>query len=157
MSTVTSLAFSLSSFVNSALGLPSTRLVQGDETGDPMYYKSDFDDFTDVVAYREGINKRVGEESSVLLKNTNDALPLGGKITILGTAGTDIAYGGTGGGGAIAVIPPQTTTFKDAFETVGVEVNPTVWDFYTAQLQTGSGQRRSHRKSKIENGTSPVL
>jgi len=124
---VTMLANQYSAFINGALGLPSSKIVAA-ESGDTLYYESDFATAEELVAYREAFNRRVGEESSVLLKNENAALPLNAsassqvKVTLFGMASANPNYG--------TASSPVKLGFTEAFAESGIVVNPTMMDFY---------------------------
>lgn len=79
-------------------------------------------------------------EGSTLLFNNNNALPLkaSAKITALGQNFVDPVYGG---GGAGSIDTKQAVNFETAFKKVGLQVNPTVTEFY----KTGAG--KEYRKT----------
>lgn len=135
---LTMVAFQYLTAVNGFLGLQSTKMVSdANDEVDTIYYKSDFKTADELIAYRDGINKRVGAEGSVLLKNTNNALPLKAttatpkKVTMFGMASFDPAYGGASGGAAVSYIAGQTVNFTEAFAKQNIQVNPTMMNFYS--------------------------
>lgn len=83
-------------------------------------------------------------EGAVLLKNEDNALPLGSgekKLALFGQNSVDFVYGGSGSGGVDANSLP---TLKDALESRehgGFTVDSNLWSFYS----TGAGA--SYRKS----------
>lgn len=70
--------------------------------GDPDEYRrfeSDYATKAEVYAAANALNERICEEGIVLLKNEDDALPLGPsgrRVTVFGKNSTDIVLGGTG-------------------------------------------------------------
>ena len=100
-----------------------------DEDESAVYYESDFETSEDRVEYEEELCEQLEAEGAVLLLNDDEALPLdsGSKVTLLSHSSVDIVYGGTGSG---SVDTDGAPTLKDALESVGIEVNETMWDFY---------------------------
>ncbi|MCR5491294.1 MAG: glycoside hydrolase family 3 C-terminal domain-containing protein [Bacilli bacterium] len=97
---------------------------------DTEYYKSKFDNLDDVMNNGRDIARRVEEEGAVLLKNDNNALPLtegNRKVTLFGVGSVDPVYSGTGSG---SVDTSTAETFESAMNDKGLEVNPTVTDWY---------------------------
>ncbi len=122
---VTSVAFQYRTYVDNALGLSSSKAVSsGDEEEvDSLYFKSDFETAQEVVDYRNQHMEEVGAESSVLLKNENNALPLGTsgvKVTLFGMSSYNPNYGNTN----------NPMGFTEAFAYSNIEVNPTMMSFY---------------------------
>ena len=81
------------------------------------------------------------DESIVLLKNEDNALPLQSdetKVSLFGQNCVDFVYGGSGSG---SIDSSKAPTLKDALERENLSVNQTLWDFY----KTGAGS--SYRKS----------
>ena len=105
------------------------------ENEDPNanYYTMDFASDEDRIAYGADICYQVEAEGAALLMN-NGALPLaaGSKVSTVSTSSVNIVYGGTGSGNVDA---SKADSLKTALEKSGLEVNPTLWDFYT----TGEG------------------
>lgn len=76
------------------------------------------------------LSRTIVAEGSVLLKNENNALPLGegARLSCFSQSSVDFIYGTSGGSGAIG--GGSRETLKDALETQGFAVNPTLWNFY---------------------------
>ncbi len=77
-------------------------------------------------------DKKVQEvvgEGAVLLKNENDALPLkkNSNVTLFSRSSVDVVLGGTGGGG---IKSDRLVDLKAGFESNGLNINQTIWDFY---------------------------
>ena len=79
------------------------------------------------------LGRTIVAEGSVLIKNENDALPLGenAQISCFSQSSVDFIYGSTGGSGAIG--GGSRTTLKEALESQNFGVNPTLWNFYVTQ------------------------
>ena len=127
----TNLAFASSQAVNIALQV-STYDTRGTDD-DAVYYESDFSSVEELEAHDREIAEQLTGEGAVLLKN-NGALPLsaGDKVSTLSHSSVDIVTCGTG---SADIDTSNAPTLKEALEEVGLEVNPTLWDFYT----TGAG------------------
>ena len=86
------LAMANGSYINTALGTSTSKVVDSGEAGDTTYYKSSFGDFTDpdaqAAALAASFKQNIEEmrEGAALLKNENGALPMTSetKITVLG-------------------------------------------------------------------------
>lgn len=78
----------------------------------------------------EELGKQISEESIVLLKNEEGALPLSSdkKINVFGWGSTQSNYGGTGSG---SVDTTTATTFLQGLQNAGFETNTELTDFYT--------------------------
>ena len=96
---------------------------------DAMYFKTDFTDWDVNEAYGRQIAEQVEAEGAALLYNKESALPLapGARISMLSNSSVNPIYGGTGSGNIDA---SEATSFKDALEEQGFDVNETLWDFY---------------------------
>ncbi len=76
------------------------------------------------------MTEEIEAEGIVLLKNDNDALPLGNsaKVNVLGsTAGNNFSYGGTGSGSGDE---SSNVSFYQGLANAGLEVNPDLKSFY---------------------------
>lgn len=83
------------------------------------------------LASSSKLTENIANEGIVLLKNTEDYLPLGEKsekINVFGWAATNPVYGGTGSGN---VDTSTATTLLDGLKNGGFTVNPELVDFYT--------------------------
>ncbi len=97
------------------------------------YYTMDFATDAERLDAGAKICYQVEAEGAALLMN-NGALPLkaGAKVSTLSTSSANIVYGGTGSGNVDA---SKADSLRVALEKAGLQVNPTLWDFYT----TGAG------------------
>ena len=103
------------------------------EDPNAQYFTADFDSDEARLEAGKNICYQVEAEGAALLMN-NGALPLaaGSKVSTVSTSSVSIVYGGTGSGNVDA---SKADNLKVALEKSGLEVNPTLWDFYT----TGAG------------------
>ncbi len=126
------IANSYSTIINMVLGIETTKMIG--EEGE-QYFTPDYATSAEQAAAAEAVCTSVVANGAVLLKNDNSALPLaeGAKVTLFGTTSADFVYGGTGSGG---MDTSKAMNLKDALESDGFSVNPTMWDFYT----TGAGK-----------------
>ena len=125
-----------SAMISMALGQATFKIEGG---ADPQYYESAFATEQEMNDRAAEICRQIEQEGMVLLKNEGGALPLdpGAKVSLLSQNAVDLVYGGTGAGSVDTSSAPD---LKTALEAAGLEVNPTLWDFYT----TGAG--KSYRK-----------
>ena len=109
------------------------------ENEDPNanYFEMDFATNEERLEAGADICYQVEAEGAALLMN-NGVLPLaeGAKVSTLSTSSVDIVYGGTGSGNVDA---SKADSLKVALEKSGLEVNPTLWEFYL----TGAGSAYS--------------
>lgn len=96
------------------------------------YNESDYT--KESIAEAEDVLKnQISEEGIVLMKNENNALPIAEDSTLsfFSVNSTTLSIGGGMLGGGIPL--------KDAVEADGLNVNTTLWDFYSAQSKEGFG------------------
>lgn len=139
------LALANGSYINTALGTSTSKVIDTGEPGDTMYYKSTFGDFADpdaqaaaiAAAFRQNIEEM--REGAALLQNLNEALPLASetKVTVFGHGAVDPAYQGSSAGTKVNNDSLNVVTLKDALEAAGFSVNEKVW----TALQGGSAAR----------------
>ena len=130
----TTIASTLETRINSIMGTSSSKVVSLDsaEQEDTTYFKSQFATAQDLVNYQDDLNKRIEEEGTVLLKNDNNALPLGTdgvNVTIFGLGGVSPIYCGSSGGGVIKNTDQIVPIYK-AFQEEGININDTVRNWY---------------------------
>ena len=132
-----SIAMQYGAYINSALGIQLFQQIDNPNSDeDTEYYKSDYyyDDGTyNDAAMRANSNdvaERTASESTVLLWNNDDALPLAkdSKIGFFGIASQRYIYTGTGSG---YLSYSGDKTIKDAVEAKGIDVYDTLWAGYT--------------------------
>lgn len=141
----TNLANASAQAVNIALKTSTNKTVGKDDS--VKYFETGFDSVEDLEAHDKEIAEQLTGEGAVLLKN-NGALPLaaGSKISTLSHSSVGIATCGTG---SAAIDTSKAPTLKEALEADGLEVNPTLWDFYL----TGEGSKFPRNPSKDTDAT----
>lgn len=101
----------------------------GDGTEDTQYFKPSFANSKERLEADAKEARETAQEGFVLLKNSDQTLPLSGKkVSLFGVGSAEILYGGGGSG---AVNTKTVPSLKDALEETGFSVNPVLWDFYT--------------------------
>ncbi len=120
------------------LDQPTQKVVSAD--GDEAeYFTSDFAGDDERQHYLASVGTRISEEGITLLQN-DGALPVsaGAKISVFGQDAVDPVFGG---GGAGSVDTGKAVDLADSFDDAGLDVNPTLWDFYA------SGAGKDFRKT----------
>ncbi len=129
---------------------------------DPIY-TTEYSDKNAVYAAARDMNREICEEGMVLLKNEGNALPLATpvsdpsvserpKISVFGKNSVNIAYGGSGSGGADT---SNVIDLYDALEQSGYEVNDTLKSFY--EDTRVSGPVREGNSSDLDSGDTVIL
>lgn len=128
--------------INVALGTDTYKIIKGDSTEDTEYFKSGFASEEERVAYEEELCAAVEAEGATLLKNDNQALPLraGANVSLFAHGSVDLMYGGTGSG---SVDTANAPSLKDALTSNGIEVNQTLWDFYSSKDMMSKYSRKT--------------
>ena len=141
----TNLANASAQAVNIALKTSTNKTVNKDDS--VKYFETGFDSVEDLEAHDKEIAEQLTGEGAVLLKN-DGALPLskGDKVSTLSHSSVGIATCGTG---SADIDTSKSPTLKEALEADGLEVNPTLWDFYL----TGEGSKFPRNPSKDTDAT----
>lgn len=108
----------------------------GSENWDTAYYKNDYASGDEATSAAREVTRKIAEEGITLLKNNDGTLPIKGdspKVTLLGRRSVDTIIGGTGSGSGDA---SQATSLVDALTNEGFQVNTTVTDMYSANLDS---------------------
>ena len=108
----------------------------------------------DAKAYGDEVTLQACEEGFVLLKN-EDALPLKEsetKVSVFGKNSVNMAYGGSGSGGAVGLKPK---TIFDSLEAAGIKYNPELVEFYNNNDKSGEG--RDKNNSDLDSGSNVEL
>lgn len=145
----TNIALSASQAINIFLKTETYKIVdKGGEEEDTEYFKSEYDSQEELEAAGADVAERLHEEGSVLLKN-NGVLPLasGAKVSTLSHSSIDFV---TCGLGAADIDTSEGPSLKEALESRGFSVNPTLWDFY----ESGAGSDYIRYPGKLANQTS---
>ena len=141
----TNLANASAQAINIALQTPTNKTINKDDS--VKYFETGFDTVEELEAHDKEIAEQLTGEGAVLLKN-NGALPLsaGDKVSTLSHSSVGIATCGTG---SADIDTSKAPTLKEALEADGLEVNPTLWDFYL----TGEGSKFPRNPSKDTDAT----
>ncbi len=118
--------------INSTLGIAATKTVyigDGDPNEYPRYYTSDYDSIAELKAAGLAKVREVEAEGAVLLKNTNNTLPLTGReVSLFGATAISPVYGGTGSGSVSSADAP---TYPQVLTEAGFHiVNSAMLDWY---------------------------
>ena len=138
-------AFGAAQAVNIALHIDTYKVENKNE--DAVYFESDFSSVEELEAHDKEVVEQLTGEGVVLLKNDNNALPLGSgaAVSLFSHSSVDIATCGTG---SADIDTSNAPTLKEALETEGFSVNPVLWDFYA----TGDGSSYVRTPVKGMNG-----
>ncbi len=141
--------------LNIALGTKTKALKSNDDgTEDTEYFKSEYSSTDEVKSAGMDIAERLTEEGSVLLKNENSALPISpnAKVSLFGHSSVNTIVCGTG---SADIDASEAPTFKEALESRGVTVNPSLWSFYESNIDTYATNPKKGDNS-IRNGADGV-
>lgn len=146
-----SIASRYTTTINVALGTDTYKIIKGDSTEDTEYFKKGFVSDEEREAYEEELCATVEAEGAALLKNDNKALPLSGgaKVSLFSHGSVDLMYGGTGSG---SVDTANAPSLKDALTTNGIEVNQTLWDFYSSKDMMDKYSRKTPKSISDDLG-----
>lgn len=136
-------AFKSADAINIALDtVPVSLKNEGGE--DTQYFTMDFNSTEELKAHDAEIAQKLTEEGCVLLKNSSSALPLsaGSRVSVFSHSSVDLVTCGTGSGDIDT--GGAQTSLKSALEAAGLQVNPTLWEFYLSG--DGSSYTRSPSK-----------
>ena len=113
-------------------------------------------------AFKNGnkVVKEICEEGMVLLKNENKALPLkaNAKVSVFGKNSVNLVYGGSGS--AAPKSAESAKTIFDSLEAAGMEVNPTLINFYkdngaSGDPRDGNPEMNNDGVSTLRTGETP--
>ena len=107
-------------------------VIEGNSEEDDVYFASAFSSEEELIAFENALCAAVEAEGAVLLMNENDALPLssGNRVSLFARGSVDLMYGGTGSGNVDTSSAPN---LKDALNEVGIEVNESLFDWYSSK------------------------
>ena len=105
----------------------------------PVAYYSSYGSLDEVRAASLEINRQIGEESVVLMKNADNVLPLKDVryISVFGKAAEDPFYAGGGSGTAEGYYPDEYyLSIYDSLAMAGYSVNPALRAFYEKEADS---------------------
>lgn len=122
------------------------------EDKNAIYYESDFSSHKEMREYGIELCKLVEAEGAVLLLNENNALPLkaGANVSCFSGSSVKLVYGGTGSGNIDA---STADNLKTALEKTGMNVNETLWNFYSK----GKGSKYARENGSMVSLASAVV
>ncbi len=141
--------------INIALGTVTTEVKSDpNDTSDTEYFKSAYDSTDEVKEAGQKVAEQLTEEGAVLLKNENNTLPLSSnsKVSLFGHSSVNVIVCGTGSADIDASGAP---TFKEALESRGIKVNPSLWQFYEDNIDNYATNPKKGDNS-IRNGADGV-
>ncbi|MCD8154218.1 MAG: glycoside hydrolase family 3 C-terminal domain-containing protein [Clostridiales bacterium] len=144
-------AMKYATIITRSLGHTTTEVVStGEGETDSEYFKSAYDSHDDLVAYETEFSQQLEAEGVVLLKNSDDILPMesGQKITLFGIGSAKFLYSGGGSG---AIDTTNVMSLKEALEAEGFEVNPEIWSMYE------SSENRVEQEISVDDYSSDVV
>ncbi len=140
--------------INENLGTTSRQFVVTDEEN--ARYKSDYDSWQEMTEAKHESIKNTMAEGIVLLKN-DGVLPLSGvtKMNVFGRNSESAVYGG--GGGAGQVTDPNIVNVKTALNNAGIEINDTLYNFYSGceKRQVGGMRSDTYTTGEVDPDTIP--
>lgn len=151
---ITDVAIRYSPLINATLGIDPTETIdEGDGTENTNYFPAEYTTEQSVRNYASDVSERVEAEGLTLLKNDNNALPLGSgakvSLFLTGSVQLNCSAQGLRNANDYANYP----TLRQALEDVNVSVNPTLWDFYTDKVASGyGGERRLNEQTNLQTG-----
>ncbi len=122
--------------------------------GDEPAYTTTYTSKSEVYNAARDMNQRIVEEGAVLLKNEGNALPLakGAKISVFGKNSVNLAFGGSGSGGANT---DNATDLYTGLKEAGFELNPELEKFYKDDGR--SGPIRAGNSKDLDSGDTVIL
>jgi beta-glucosidase len=139
----------LSGVLNAVFGGPRAILA---DTSSVLYEKKTTSK-ADAKANSESVTKELTSEGIVLLKNSNNALPLkaGAKVSVFGKNSVSMIYGSSGSGGGDST---EAVTLYQSLTDAGFSYNAKLKSFYDDSNASGSGRTPN---PSIENSGNVVL
>ncbi|MDR2201733.1 MAG: glycoside hydrolase family 3 C-terminal domain-containing protein [Clostridiales bacterium] len=116
------------------------------------YFVSDYDTKRDAYNAAKDVAERIVEEGVTMLKNEDNALPLGpgAKISLFGKTTKSMLYGGSGS--AAASTGGDSVTLHQALTDEGFALNPDLISFYENNSASGSGRGGAPTNGNVPSG-----
>ena len=139
------LGLSLAALMLGGIGAELPAAIKADAAKEAMfgnYFFSDYDSREEVMAANRVLNTEIANEGIVLLKNEDNALPVGdgAKISVFGKSSYQYLSGG-GGSGAGGGAP--VTSLYTALQDEGFQINSKLVNFYKDSYKSGNGRGQS--------------
>lgn len=119
--------------VAGATGNMLASVAHAAETTNPTAkFYSDYDSMDEAKTAAERLTEELASEGDVLLKNTNNALPMAGnsKVSVFGVTSDNLVGASDSSGAFGSTSTSSQETVADALEEAGFIVNPTLKNFY---------------------------
>ena len=114
------------------------------------YFIPDYETKAEAKEAGEKVNEAIAGEGSVLLKNEDNALPLGeAKISLFGKSSADLLHGGSGAGSGSG---GTMLGIHEALREVGFSLNPALVNFYNDNTLSGPGRGNPPGNPNITSG-----
>lgn len=121
--------------ITAFLGQANQEIIQNPNSDiDTLYHPSDYESIEELKENAKNITSKITEEGAVLLKNTNNALPLskGAKINLYSSSSVNYIYSG---GGSSFAKNSEFISLKEGLESSGFVVNSDLWNWYSNNKQ----------------------
>ncbi len=146
---VVALPLALTPVLNTAINASAAR-HEAPEFGN--YFTSDYGTRAEALKASTKINEEITSEGFTLLKNEDNAMPLGenAKISLFGKNSARMLTGGSGsgagGGGG------ESVSLQASLAEAGFSVNPTLVNFYNDNTKSGSGRGSAPGNGSVSPG-----
>lgn len=121
--------------ITAFLGQANQEIIQNPNSDiDTLYHPSDYESIEQLKENAKNITSKKTEEGAVLLKNSNNALPLsnGAKINLYSSSSVNYIYSG---GGSSFAKNSEFISLKEGLESSGFVVNADLWNWYSTNKQ----------------------
>ena len=121
--------------ITAFLGQANQEIIQNPNSDiDTLYHPSDYESIEQLKENAKNITSKITEEGAVLLKNSNNALPLssGAKINLYSSSSVNYIYSG---GGSSFAKNSEFISLKEGLESSGFVVNADLWNWYSTNKQ----------------------
>ncbi len=107
------------------------------------YFFADFNNASEAYAAGNEVNKELLSEGIILLKNEDNALPLGenAKLSLFGVRSTNLLYGGGGSGAGAG---GSKLSLADSLKNAGFSVNDKLTTFYKNNQTANGGSIKNY-------------
>lgn len=133
--TCSNIALDNAGAITAFLGQANQEIIQNPNSDiDTLYHPSDYESIEQLKENAKNITSKITEEGAVLLKNSNNALPLssGAKINLYSSSSVNYIYSG---GGSSFAKNSEFISLKEGLESSGFVVNADLWNWYSTNKQ----------------------
>ena len=138
-----------------ALGTTGTTALAANDSNVGKYY-TEFTSLNEVIEAEAELNRQIGAEGFVLLKNNDNNLPFTGvqNISVFGKNSVNPVYSGSGSSGGTS---GNTVSIIDSLVNAGFNVNPELVAFYGDDEASGAVRPSMGFASYNYHSYSPLL